>query len=120
MPSVPICGDPDAPAEVSADADAVAVADAAAADAGGDGGQYDPNTMGMPIFTLDENQLGVHGAGDYAILIEGPIDQPTGFSLLPVSADAGGTFISDGAPIAGVPESLSDAMAIWHTDHVVY
>ena len=48
----------------------------------GDPNAGDPNAggdgpMGMPVFALYPNDLGVHGPGDFAIMIEGPMENPT-------------------------------------------
>ena len=48
------------------------------------GDPNDPNAGGdsyvpMAVFNLMDNQLGPHGPGYYAIIIEGPDDNPTDF-----------------------------------------
>ena len=65
----------------------------------------DPNAggvepMGMPVFNLSPNELGVHGPGYYTVMIEGPIDNPTGISLMEVAFD-NGMYEVGGDPIAG-------------------
>ena len=51
--------------------------------------------MEMPVFTLDANELGLHGLvlHNYD---RGPMDNPGGFSLMEVALDNGYTFVECG------------------------
>ena len=90
--------------------------------AGGD--PNDPNAGGdsyvpMAVFNLMDNQLGPHGPGYHAIIIEGPNDNPTGFSLLTISHDNGIYEYQGGEPTQGYIELLDTAI-LMRNDHFLY
>ena len=89
--------------------------------AGGD--PNDPNAGGdsyvpMAVFDLMDNQLGPHGPGYHAIIIEGPDDNPTGFSLLTIY-DNGIYEYQGGEPTQGYIELLDTAI-LMRNDHFLY
>ena len=70
----------------------------------------------MAVFDLMDNQLGPHGPGYHAIIIEGPDDNPTGFSLLTISDDNGIYEYQGGEPTQGYIELLDTAI-LRRNDH---
>ena len=81
--------------------------------AGGD--SYVP----MAVFNQHGQSVRSHGPGYHAIIIEGPNDNPTGFSLLTISHDNGIYEYQGGEPTQGYNELLDTAI-LMRNDHFLY